>query len=675
MSEQIKFIVDQLNKEPFRKNFNLITFDSLEPMQLLQVLNDVLAEIDPKQNINVREEMPDQTAKRMFNVLGVLKYKPPGNPADVSNFRQGLVTGAKPVIHPILYWLLQRMAELKKRAYLARYLVKLEVPAEFLQEDVVIDTYHQYEELVERFKGLHKESEQLKSSGFSTAEIRKDIGTMEEEKDQLVKRVERLKKRVETVSNHQRMLEMARQLRVEKEREESLAQQKQEQKNQLFHTEQRLQRSQQQLKDLRQAAADAKPESLMKRLEEEIKFNSYMVTDKLPKEIDSKKQTLQNLQKVVSEPAMGQSELAELEQKIQELNKQINQLIEKRMMRNDPIDDKLSLFRQQASIIMRKKEAKAEELQEAKEELSRVEKELAQRSSQARDLDGNEIIKDDELKKYVSKLRSKSMVFKKKRQEIAELRAEYGVLQRTEEILKQRLEAMQQQLQSIEAKRGISGYSDTQEELERVSAIKSELDEMKGRTLDDMSEMVKKLNTLISERKSALAPLIKELRPLRQRCQELNQEYEEKKAQYDSCAAGLESNRSKLEQEVRALREENIQEESRYHYIDCMKAVIEMQIQRAADETKLYVSAEPQDRRRAIREQYTRNILEQENLGKKLREKQKEVRESHGPNMKQVKMWRDLEQLMECKKQCFMKQNQASIGLVIQGGGEDRLVL
>ena len=52
MSDQIKFIVDNLNKEPFRKNYNLITFDSLEPMQLLQVLNDVLAEIDPKVSVS-----------------------------------------------------------------------------------------------------------------------------------------------------------------------------------------------------------------------------------------------------------------------------------------------------------------------------------------------------------------------------------------------------------------------------------------------------------------------------------------------------------------------------------------------------------------------------------------------------------------------------------------------
>lgn len=59
-----------------------------------------------------------------------------------------------------------------------------------------------------------------------------------------------------------------------------------------------------------------------------------------------------------------------------------------------------------------------------------------------------------------------------------------------------------------------------------------------------------------------------------------------------------------------------------------------------------------------------------------MREQQKAVRESHRPNMKQVKMWLDLEQLMVCKLGCFLSaQSQASIGQVIQEGGEDRLVL
>ncbi|KAG9487743.1 hypothetical protein GDO78_007499 [Eleutherodactylus coqui] len=521
----------------------------------------------------------------------------------------------------------------------------MEVPAEFLQEDIVFETYKQYEELMENFKTLHKECEQLKTSGFSTAEIRRDISAMEEEKDQLIKRVERLKKRVETVQNHQRMLEIASQLRVEKEREESLTQQKQEQRNQLFSAEQKLQRAQQQLKNMRHAAVDAKPEGLMKRVEEEIKFNSYMVSEKLPKEVENKRLALSFMQRVVNEQVIDQGDLTELEAKIQEVNAEINHLIEKRM-RSVPMDDKLTLFRQQAAIIARKKETKAEELQEAKEEIANLEREIAQKSSQARDNDGSEMLRGDEFKRYVSKLRGKSLVFKKKRQELAELTAEYGVLQRTEQLLKQRHDSMQQQLQTIEQKRGISGYSDTQEELERVSALKSEVDEMKGRTLDDMSNM------------------------------ELTQEYDEKKAQYDSCAAGLESNCSKLEQEVRGLQEECSQAETQYHYINLMKKIAEVQIQRATDEMKAYVSPDSQERRKALRDQYSKNIQEQENLGKKLREKQKSIRESHGPNMKQVKMWKDFEQLMECKKMCFLKQqNQSSTERIIQEGGEDRLIL
>jgi len=36
----------------------------------------------------------------------------------------------------------------------------------------------------------------LKASSFNTADIRKDISSMEDEKDQLIKRVDRLKRKV-----------------------------------------------------------------------------------------------------------------------------------------------------------------------------------------------------------------------------------------------------------------------------------------------------------------------------------------------------------------------------------------------------------------------------------------------------------------------------------------------
>ena len=43
----------------------------------------------------------------------------------------------------------------------------------------------------------------------------------------------------------------------------------------------------------------------------------------------------------------------------------------------------------------------------------------------------------------------------------------------------------------------------------QVSTVKSELDDMKGKTLEEMSEMVQRFHKKIAEKKSDLAPIIK----------------------------------------------------------------------------------------------------------------------------------------------------------------------
>jgi hypothetical protein len=48
MVEQLRFIVEQLKRAPFnRKDYNILTFDNLTNNQLLQVLTDVFAVVDP----------------------------------------------------------------------------------------------------------------------------------------------------------------------------------------------------------------------------------------------------------------------------------------------------------------------------------------------------------------------------------------------------------------------------------------------------------------------------------------------------------------------------------------------------------------------------------------------------------------------------------------------------
>lgn len=49
--------------------------------------------------------------------------------------------------------------------------------------------------------------------------------------------------------------------------------------------------------------------------------------------------------------------------------------------------------------------------------------------------------------------------------------------------------------------------------------VKSEVDDEKAQTLNDISTMVMKLNQEILVKKSALSPIIRELQPLRQQFQ------------------------------------------------------------------------------------------------------------------------------------------------------------
>ena len=75
---------------------------------------------------------------------------------------------------------------------------------------------------------------------------------------------------------------------------------------------------------------------------------------------------------------------------------------------------------------------------------------------------------------------------------------------------------MKQSLSRMEAEKGVSGFRDTQTAMANLSDTTADIDQAKGKTLEQMSDMVSTLNGKISERKTNLAPIIKELRPLRQ---------------------------------------------------------------------------------------------------------------------------------------------------------------
>ena len=434
-----------------------------------------------------------------------------------------------------------------------------------------------------------------------------------------------------------------------------------EQKNQLLHAQQKIQRLHQQLRDVRSSSVGLTPEGLIAQLDEENHLKGILTQETLPRKVEAQRKQCIELERVLSEPIMSEMDLDAIQLQIDEANAEVTRLMEKHMPGHDTVQGKLALFRQQASIISHRRESSAETYKTTMDEVTLAESELQSKREQLKEFDGGEVLREDEFKRYVAKLRTLNNTYKKKKSELSALKAEYGVLARTEEILKSRDDNVEELVAVLEQKKGVEGYRQAQETLEHVSTAKSELDEQKGLALQEMSTNIQQLNDAIAKKKASLAPLIKEIRPLRQKHQELQGNHAEKKLAYDTVAAGLESNRSHLEQEVKAYWEETTAEESRYHYLQCMQKSLQLKQQQVAQEMRSYVSGDPAEKRKSLRDQFTRKIQEEENLGKELRDKQKEIRETHSDSMRQVGMWKDLQRLFEVKRESFLQGQQQKL--------------
>ena len=455
-----------------------------------------------------------------------------------------------------------------------------------------------------------------------------------------------------------------------------------EQKNQLLHTHQRVSRLQQELRELKTSSKDMTPQYLLARLDEEACLKKVLAQETLPKNIEARRKECVEVERVLMEPLMSDGDLDTVRQQLDEANAELARLMEKYMPGNDPEQDKLALFRQQASIIAHKKEAEVNDYKAALDDLASAERELKVREERLKQMEGGgQVVKEEEFKRYVAKLRKLNNLYRKKKQEISFLKAEFGVLSRTEEVLRSRDENLQEVIAILEEKKGVRGYVQTQETLEQVSAAKRELDEQKGTKLSEMTKTIDELTEAITAKKALLAPLIKEIKPLRQQHQELQAIHAEKKVTYDTVYAGVDAKKSHLELEVRSYWEEKTAHESQYHYLQAMKQSIELQQQKVAAEMKSYMGRdmEKNEKRRSLRDQYTRKIQEQENLGRALRDKQTEVRKNHAHNMQQVKMWQDLRSLLKAKKDSYeaarLQRNEEKAAQKVMLENPDRLVV
>lgn len=296
----LRLVVERLQQPPFNLILTAIQLhDDIPYMQLIQIVSDVMAHIDESntqsfhKGVDLRAESQEDTIARLTDFLRLLKCK---DVNDSQSFRQALLNGDKMILLDILYFLIKDLETHQKRAYLAPFLATIEVPPEYLTEDVAELLAH-VEELQDQFKNSHKLISGLRNNGNTAAVIKREIQQMEEEKQQVNNKISKIKKKVEEVPNHEIWVDAAKKLRQEQYNETTTTERIKEQKNQVAQLEKKLQASQQALKDAQSSFSNAGPETLLSKLQEEAKMNKYLALENLPKNIEETKRQIRDFQK------------------------------------------------------------------------------------------------------------------------------------------------------------------------------------------------------------------------------------------------------------------------------------------------------------------------------------------------------------------------------------------
>mmetsp|Transcript_54315 Transcript_54315/g.118835 ORF Transcript_54315/g.118835 Transcript_54315/m.118835 type:complete len:669 (+) Transcript_54315:121-2127(+) len=666
MAQQLKDIVDRLNAEPFSCDLSLVSFDEKEPLELMELLKKVLVYLDPKHEVDLREEKPDAMYQRIAEFLHILGYQ---CSFDIE-FQTGLINGEKQTVHPILYWLLNNLEQLKKRSYLAKFCVNLEVPEEFLREEKVYEVHKQYKELQSQFKATHAHLEEERRSRANPTDLEREVSQLSSEKDQLAQKITELKHKSERDQGFQALLKVTSDLRKEQEQEAMLVEKLAEQRYQLEQTEQLYIEKSAKLREMREAAradGEGDAEAMLRMLRKEV-IKGREQLDRIRRENEEKLQRLKEIDMALSDPPVTKSDINQLEDELQTMQMEVQSLERKINEHNQ--DSRLSVYKQQANLVAKKKEAVLKDKKQLEDERDTLSKELSQKEREFEQTKGHKHMNKEEFKNYAQSLREKSSTFKKLKAELSELRAQVAELTRQE--------------QDLQAKDPTpEGMREAEEALEKVSVEKSHVDKEKGKTLGEISSTVEEINAILQDKRIEIAPQIRQWRAVRQNMQQIEAKYMEKKAVYDQAKGAMDSELSKLVADVRQLENEVVEAQQSYHEQNIHLTTLDGKLVRAQHEARCRRGEESFSPEFSTLEQkYAKYIEELDEQCKELRKEQKEVKETHEDVVKQKMAFVQLEKLMQLKLQVTKQEAlnaQYSGGIpsraIMESAGVERLVI
>ena len=505
----------------------------------------------------------------MCNFLAVLGFPSDFNPS----FKRDISQGDKRTIQNILLWILQRPQDLKRIAYTAKFLVELQIPEEFQMDEEIREVLATYHELQAEFTATHQNVEALRAESMHPQQLQKEITQLEAEKDQLVTKINMFKDKNKD-PDFEKLLAATSNLRKEQETEAKHAEKQQEQQNYLEWCDQNLIQTKQRLMEAKKNSAEnVSAERLLENLKREVARNRELVNDVLGRELQDKSNRYQKMEMLLSEPATTQNDMEQLTNEVRRLQRECMNL-EDKLRSTDPSQDKLAIYKTQASTASKKKEKKLDEMKKLETEKEVCEKMMNEKEQEYIATKGTKYyMKRDDFKDFAMKLREKNKKYKVMKKELEEIRSELNVLSRTEDIIKKRAGDIDDFLKNLERQRGISGYTAVDDKMKNVAIEKKHLDLAKEENLDKLTTLVSDIENQLKDKKAKLAPEIKKLRSYRNQYAELEVQYNEKKKQYENTVMNLETEKSKLNADIDKAWGEYKENETKFHFLNIQEQI------------------------------------------------------------------------------------------------------
>jgi intraflagellar transport protein 81 len=654
--EKISFIVDALNHPPFEKGISTMTeLDGKTGGELLGLVCEIVVAIDSDQE-GIFKEPFDFRISRIMGFLTVMKFHIPED--QMEDFQNLLYSGDKDIIYTIMHWCLSKFEHLSKRAYLAKFLVPLDIPAEFKKDDLEVDLSKRLKELQTEFKEVHKAAEQVRASGVKPSDLKQEIIQLENDRTQLQNKIQKMKKDMSVDDDRlQEMLRATSALRKEQENEVMHHERLREHRRASQETEMRFTDANRRYQELKSSGIQSQSaQQILTKLSHDVKELQER-RDAMERVIAEREMHLEKLQSWdnADRPATDddvqykRDQVHELEDTVASLTERLDVAVER--------NTKLVVSRQASAMAMRKLREKEDEVESLQEEARRLERQIEEKEADIRQRQQQEMqgggsgrISKAELKKYGQTVKDKIDAYKRMREELAAMRGELVILQRTESILRGRDANLEQFLTELEKQKGVEGYRETQRALIEMTEKTAEIDQMKGATLEDISAMVESINREFKNKQQQLQPLIGELKGVRQEYLEVESQYQEKKLSYEKVAVGLDMEKQSLEKDCTQFQDECLREESRYHQLQNMISLSKIRLARV-DQEKEWQSGHGRLMRdfASLKELYTNKLAQQEQLTKQLRKRQKELKENAGALTNQKTNFMTLHALLDAK--------------------------